>query len=44
MRQGTLLVEDNPLELLKKYSSSSLEDVFLKGKFFGICLIAIYDD
>ena len=30
MRQGTLLVEDNPMELLKKYSSISLEEVFLK--------------
>ena len=30
MRQGTLLVEDNPVELLKKYSSTSIEDVFLK--------------
>jgi len=30
MRQGTLLVEDNPIRLLKKYSCTSLEDVFLK--------------
>lgn len=30
MRQGTLLVEDNPVELLKKYSCTSLEDVFLR--------------
>lgn len=30
MRQGTLLVEDNPSDLLKKYLCSSIEEVFLK--------------
>lgn len=30
MRQGQLLVEDNPMDLLRKYSSTSLEEVFLK--------------
>lgn len=30
MRQGALLVEDNPMDLLRKYQSTSLEEVFLK--------------